>query len=220
MVFDTGSGNNKRIINISQKAKELGQAECSALMSLHALTGCDTTSSFKGIGKVKPLKVFKKFPKFTESLCSIGDSWEMQYKYVEDIEQFICCLYGFQRFKKIDELRYHIVQTKCSNKGALDVSKNIDLANLPPCSSTLLQHIKRTNYQVKIWKDAHINFHETPEPTSHGWKIGELSLEPLWSDDTIIPVELVDILEDITEYESEEEDGYESDSSNSSDSVG
>ena len=36
--------------------------------------------------------------------------------------------------------------------------------------------------------------------------MGELSLEPLQRDNSLIPMELVDILQGITEHESEEED--------------
>ena len=60
ILFDTGSGNKKRLINISEMAKSLTPMFCSALLSLHVFTGCDTTSAFKGIGKLKPLKVLEK----------------------------------------------------------------------------------------------------------------------------------------------------------------
>ena len=218
ILFDTGSGNKKRLINVSKKARELGQSQCSALLSLHGLTGCDTASSFKSIGKVKPLKVLKKFPKIENSLSNLGESWDMETQHVNEIEHFICSVYGFPRFKKIDELRFHILQRKCENNGQLDATKNIDLANIPPCSSSLKQHLKRSNYQVKIWKLAIENFPEIPDPSQHGWKMGGVSMEPIWSEEKILPVQLVDLLEEVGENESEEEViDYDSDSSNSSD---
>ena len=50
LVFDTGKSNLKRLINITELAESLGSRKCTATMSLHIFTGCDTTRSFKGIG--------------------------------------------------------------------------------------------------------------------------------------------------------------------------
>ena len=45
-----------------------------------------------------------------------------------------------------------------------------------------------------------------------------MSLEPIWNEEKILPVQLVDLLEEVGENESEEEViDYDSDSSNSSD---
>ena len=189
-------------------------------MSLHALTGCDTTSSLKGIGKVKPIKLFRKSDKFGEILCQLGETWDLEETQLKDIEHFVCCLYGFQRFKSIDQVRVHILRKKCEKNGVLDPKKNIDLANLPPCFSSLKQHIKQVNYQVRIWKLAEENFPERPQPTNHGWKLTEMGLEPLWSEENILPTQLVDLLEDVVVPDTDEEDNeYESDSSDISDIV-
>ena len=39
VIFDTGSGNLKRLLNVTAKATELGESMSTALMCLHALTG-------------------------------------------------------------------------------------------------------------------------------------------------------------------------------------
>ena len=57
VLFDTGSGNKQRLINVSELSAELGQDMCTALMSLHIFSGCDTTSAFRGVGKLKPIKI-------------------------------------------------------------------------------------------------------------------------------------------------------------------
>ena len=59
--FDTGLGNKKRMMKISEQSKEFGKKHCDTLLSTHALTGCDTTSCFKGKGKIKPIKLLEKF---------------------------------------------------------------------------------------------------------------------------------------------------------------
>ena len=216
--FDTGCGNKRRLLNLTEKAKDLGQHKCSALMALHVLTGCDTTSAMKGIGKVKPIKLLQKEEKFENCLCQLGEFWDLPKQDHNNIEQFICCVYGFPRFKSIDDVRVHILRRKCERNGVLDPKRNIDLANLPPCLNSLTQHIKRVNYQVRIWKSASDNFPEKPPPTQHGWTKGELGLEPLWSDKDILSTQLADLVEKIDSPDTEDEDNvYESDSSNNSD---
>ena len=54
--FDTGRGGNRRVINTTELAEDLGLSYCEALLSLHCFTGEDTNSAFKGKGKVNPLK--------------------------------------------------------------------------------------------------------------------------------------------------------------------
>ena len=49
-----------RYIDIGKIASAIGLQVCKALLGLHAFTGCDSVSSFAGIGKVKPLKILRK----------------------------------------------------------------------------------------------------------------------------------------------------------------
>ena len=123
---------------------------CESLLSLHALTGCDTTSCFKGIGKIKPIQVLKKYPEFEDYLVALGEDWELNEVSCRGVEKFICHLYGFTRFVEVDTLRYHMLQKKCNNSGVIDPKKIVDLGALPPCQSSLRQHMIRTNFQVYL----------------------------------------------------------------------
>ena len=60
ILYETGKGNKKRLINMNNIAEKFSEEECSALLRLHAFTGCDTCSAFKGVGKIKPIKVLQK----------------------------------------------------------------------------------------------------------------------------------------------------------------
>ena len=51
--FDTGTGNNKRLINITELVADYTQEYCTALTAVHAFSHCDSTSAFKGVGKIK-----------------------------------------------------------------------------------------------------------------------------------------------------------------------
>ena len=68
-------GNKKRLINETELAGDLTQEYCTALLALHAFTHCDTISAFKGIGKVKPIKVMQKLPRFQPILAEFGREW-------------------------------------------------------------------------------------------------------------------------------------------------
>ena len=43
------------------------------------------------------------------------------------------------------------------------------MGNLPPCRKSLVQHIKRVNYQVGIWKRLIVPKPQVPTPDGHGW---------------------------------------------------
>ena len=62
IVIEFGIGKNKKIISIKNLAEKLGQTRCQALVYLHCLSGCDTTSCFKNIGKKKAFDTMKAFP--------------------------------------------------------------------------------------------------------------------------------------------------------------
>ena len=45
MLFDTGTGDNRRLVNVQAVAKDLGDEINLALVALYPFTGCDTTSA-------------------------------------------------------------------------------------------------------------------------------------------------------------------------------
>ena len=157
ILFDTGTGNRRRFLNISELAREYGQVMCTALMSLHVFTHCDTTSAFKGVGKVRPIKLLQKTEAFQDALSKLGDTWDVSVRLDKDLEQFTCAMYDRGRFKSVDAARAAILKEKCGGQdGNINLSRNVDISKLPPCQKALHQHIRRANYQVGIWKAADI----------------------------------------------------------------
>ena len=111
----------------------------SALLSMHAFTGCDTVSAFKGRGKLKALKALQQHPHFIERLAKLGESWHMDTFLLDDVEAFTCTMYGRANFTNVDDLRYYMLKEKCRNE-TVSSSTNIDLSALPPCRKSLKQH--------------------------------------------------------------------------------
>jgi hypothetical protein len=58
------------------------------LIGFHALTWCDTVSSFSGYGKKSCWKVFNKYPQL---LAGVGRNCEPN-----DMQEFVCRLYNAQ----------------------------------------------------------------------------------------------------------------------------
>ena len=173
LLFDTGMGNRRRLIDVTELSTEFTPVYCAALLGLHAFTRCDTTSAFKGIGKVKPLKTLQKKPKYQEIFKCLGESWKITDDLFLALEEFTCTMYNTStKTKEVDRLRYEMLQSKCG--GALDSKKNIDLSSLPPPRVCLQQHIRRVNYQVAIWKRGHIPKPDIPHPSEdHDWTIND-----------------------------------------------
>jgi len=168
ILFDTGSGNKTRLLDISKLARDFTPPYCDALLALHAFTRCDTTSAFKGISKVKPIKLLEKTPRLQEVFSAVGQSWAVSEDLFLQLEEFTCKMYKQKtvRVVEINELRCAMLtQKRGGTLQAIDHKKSVDLSTLPPPKTCLREHIKRVNYQVAIWKRAHIQNPEVPSPT-------------------------------------------------------
>ena len=75
LYFETGTGNNRRLLDVSIIHQQLSEAHVyapEALIGLHTFTGCDSLSSFHGKRKVKPLNLMLCEPKFVELFRNVG----------------------------------------------------------------------------------------------------------------------------------------------------
>ena len=86
VIFDTGHGNQRHLLDLSAFSTAYGQEYCEALLPLHAFSHCDTTSAFVHIGKVKPIKTLEKFPRFQQSLRELGQNWELDECTMVDLD--------------------------------------------------------------------------------------------------------------------------------------
>ena len=205
IIFDTGHGNQRRLLDLSALSMAYGQEYCEAFSSLHAFRHCDTTSAFVHIGKVKPIKTLEKFPRFQQR--ELGQNWKLDECTMVDLEHFVCALHGRARYHYVSKLRYDMFMKKFQLE-SLDASKGADLRLLPPCREALKMHTKHVNYLARIWKLSHNQNPEMPSPLEHGWIIINNKLEPQWVEGNILPTSLIDILDedDVPSDQSDEED--------------
>ena len=124
ILFDTGHGNKKRLINITNLSEHYTKQMCEAILALHAFTGCDSVSSFRSIGKSKPLKLLLKSPVHCDALKHLGDDWNVDDDLLIGCEKFTCVLYGKSKFESVDEVRHLMLKSKCDGDISVDSLKS------------------------------------------------------------------------------------------------
>ena len=94
----------------------------------------------------------------------------------------------------------------------MNSTRNIDIGSLLPCKRSLVQHVRRVNYRVGIWRQVPVPKPDIQDPVEgHGWQIVNGEIEQVWLKGDVMPIVLADILEDHSE-----KDGNVSDESDKS----
>ncbi|KAK5642536.1 hypothetical protein RI129_008703 [Pyrocoelia pectoralis] len=147
-------------------------AKC--LPAFHALTGCDTTSQFSGLGKKTCWRVFLTNYKLLEQF---GFERDLSEDVLKDIVKFVIRLYT-----TCDDIG-------CINslRGILASSKSIN--KLPPTLDSLRQHCLRAHYQTKIWLNSNVPRLERilPDLESSGWKFVDGKVEAILTTSPVLP---------------------------------
>jgi len=213
--METGTGNKRRIIDITATAEGLDSDVVKALPGFHAFTGCDSTSSFVRKGKKGPLKILLKNTHFVDAFKQLGDQvltfGTTTVHGVSSLEAFVCHMYGKPKYENVDSVRCDIFRSRYeprTTNQALSMQNGIDLSLLPPCRSALHMHILRSNYQAYIWKHSHKAMVEAPSPVGHGWKrMPSDGLDIEWTEKgKIMPSKLLDILAQDDRYAVDDDD--------------
>ena len=195
VLFDTGIGDKRRLINVHKIIEESGQELCNVLPSLHAFSGCDTVSAFVRKGKILPLKLLKGNPEFLHLFEELGSSISVDDNLLTGLEHFTCQMYKKSCKESIDKLRHDMFLQRYSPRSSvLSDTDGIDMSLLPPCRMAFQEHIKRANYQSLIWTRADHPFPNIPSPEGHGWHVDQGQIDYVWCSGPAFPQELVDVL--------------------------
>ena len=165
----SGTARQRKCYPVHQISEQFPDSAVDNILGFHALTGCDTTSSFSGFGKKKAWKVFLENPILLNGVGRDGP--------FAQTEEFVCRMYSAPNPKAgADKSRYDLF-----SRG----KKELEM--LPPTKDALQLHHKRANYQAKIWLQAGIQHIDIEEPAScGGWVQGATGLEVVWK--TLPPV--------------------------------
>jgi len=167
-----GTQTRRTYIDIAKVAGSLGEEMCTALIGLHAFTGCDSVSAFAGKGKVRGLKLTKSVAAYRECFTELGQTWQVTDELLHKLEVFTCNLYVSTGLTDVNQCRYQLF---CAKRG------NMISEQLPPCKDCLFHHAQRANYQAGIWRRSLECNPEVPRPSDCGWMVGDNGdLEILW----------------------------------------
>ena len=214
VLLDIGSGEHRKLSNISDIADDFGEEYCSTLLGYYIFTGEDTTSAFRGKGKVNPLKKLQKKPRFHSTFKALGNEWQLTDKIYDELEEFVCLMYGYPRHTKVNKARSLILKKMVGgDTDKIKKKTNVDLSKIPPCQNTFRPHVDRVNYKTCISKLSHIAKPHFQSSESNGCITDkDRILHPHWSYGPILPDRLVDILADIQDKSSDDEEEEKSDS--------
>ena len=183
--FKTGTKEKVCFIPLHEISSFLGQELTLTLLAFHAITGCDSTSCFKGKGKKRSLLVLKNSVEEFKDLRNLGSQFPPTTELLNVCERFVCRLYQQQSDSDdINLLRYKIFcKTSQQNQ------------SLPPCKDSLIQHLLRANYQCAIWRSAIIPKPQLPSPIGNGWKESSecVSLAPVLTKQSAAPEEILEL---------------------------
>ena len=128
------------------------------VLPLHALTGCDSVSAFRTIGKVKPWNVVKENPSRYSGIRGLGCNINVGQETPSACSSLISACYGNKDTVSPDlaEIRYR----QFCRKGFTD--------KLAPTPETFELHTKRANYQALVWRKATYQDQDLPSPIDMG----------------------------------------------------
>ena len=209
-VFST---NTLRYVDVSKLYEELGPLFCKSLPGLHALTGSDYTSAFSRKGKIRPFALLQKNINAQRALSNLGTTEHVPAEIQDEIEKFVCQLYGHKGFTSIDEVRLHMFlkKYKCKGNVVASTAKKMDGSSLPPCKKVLKEKIKRTNFVVAKWMSATKSSMPPFDPINCGWELLEGQYKLHWFEGNASPTILEVSISEVSEEEEYEEDENEDD---------
>ena len=141
------------------------------LPQFHAITGCDTTSFFFGVGKVKVLKKLMKDNSKLVLLDSIGKTPSVTEAANAEVLKFIqTVLYSGKDEETLVQTRIRLYQAmKMKSSQAL-----------PPDPDSAKQAILRIHYQVYYWLRYALKTVPAISFADNGWKLDENGVIPTW----------------------------------------
>jgi len=175
--IDFGTGKNLRFLAIHEITSSLGPIKAHALPMFHALTGCDTVSSFVVHGKRSAWATWNPIPELTNALLTLTDApTEIPEEAMQVIQRYVVLL--------CDRTSTHSEV----NKARKMFGRKTSVQRISPTYAALEQHVRRAAFQGgHVWGQMLATQPQLPSPTSWGWTSDEEdgSYEPATLDHTL-----------------------------------
>jgi len=156
---------SKQTVCITTLKRNLDPALSEALLFLHSLSGCDTTSRPYGIGKVTVLTKYAALQKSTSIFMSPYSSKNDIEKAGEDA---LLVIYGCTASTSLSSARVAKFQMKVMTSAGY-----VPPEKLPPTNDAAAFHSHRTYHQVQGWCGNNIS------PEDWGWIASSTGLVPI-----------------------------------------
>ncbi len=171
---------SKRTVCITTLKKHLDPALSEALLFMHALSGCDTTSRPYGIGKVTILTKYTSLRKSTSVFMSPCSSKEDIEKAGEEAMPVI---YGCTTSPTLCCARVSKFQLKVATSAGY-----VTPEKLPPTTDAAALHSHRTYHQVQVWRGNNM------APDGWGWRVSSAGRLPIRMTQPAAPERLLKII--------------------------
>ena len=172
--------------SISSVHDFLGKQTSSALLSFHAITGCDIAGKFSGKSKEFWTKKFLQ-ERYNDKLIQalLGLTSGILEENLSEIQKFFCRSYCPKRAPKrvmesLVETRYYLYKKYSS-----------ETSKLPPSPGAFMQHVRRACCPLMVWSSANLNETVVVNHLEHGWEICDGNLMPVSTHDDIAPNDLI-----------------------------
>ena len=162
----------------------LGREMCMCLPFVHAMSGCDTTSAFFGIGKVKHMKFLISSQKLRSGVLVFGDDNANTEDILDVGLEYVSLLYQgstFQALKPLNELRFLCITSP---------TKYVPIERVPPTERSCQFHCLSGHFQVCTWR----NLKTVLKYEDYGYRLKvDGSIDPIMTDIPSAPPELINI---------------------------
>ena len=178
---------NRTVIHINEVVKKHAKVMPN-LLAMHALTGCDSVSSFSGIGKTTALKQLQSFANPIE----LGNPSTPLDEVVNSCLPYVCHLYRQQSCDSLNTIRTNIFTRQIAGKRHSPPK----LSSLPPTMPAFKLHCARAHYQAVLWNSAGMFSPPELDPLEFGWEKRYSLLQPVHLPDgqAVIPNEVLHII--------------------------
>ena len=155
-----GYSRSHAIIDVNEVAQQ-HDAVIPNLLGAHALSGCDTVSSFAGIGTAM---VLKRLMTFTDNLC-LGDPSTSLDEVTDSCLRFVATLYGKEQGTSLNSMHADIFKRKIVGQRHIPPK----LSNLPPTMAAFKLYCQHAHFQTALRKTADMS---SPQIRTHYSMVG------------------------------------------------
>uniref|UniRef100_A0A8D8YJ99 Uncharacterized protein n=1 Tax=Cacopsylla melanoneura TaxID=428564 RepID=A0A8D8YJ99_9HEMI len=168
----SGKGNGPSLLYSAASCK----IDPKDILFLHAMSGCDTTSTPFGQGKKKILKFYEKTPASHALAAVFREPNATNDQIAEAGEKFLIQLYGGEHgTPSLDSLRYQLFI-----KSVVKPSQ-FQLSRLPPTTDAAINHAHRVYLQMQTWLGNAL------VPTAWGWTLTRTGIAPITTNRSAAP---------------------------------